>query len=203
MYPLYFTAILKSKDGKLIEIGEACLSETPNTMDFNSEFVPLMRLGTPVEIVRVLDNEELEHFPGKVYRSTKKSLRLTDIPSKTIEAAKTFFEVNAHIPVSLALSPDGSLPFPEEKASRVGGNIRYLSASQIKITALEFVPESQIAAFDADAVSLKNLAVRVARRVSLGHNAAVLLCDILSSSPENLRALARFEASRQPQVRLL
>lgn len=203
MYPLYFNAILKSMDGKLLEIGEACLCETPNTMEFNSEFVPLLRLGTPVEIVRVLDNEELEHFPGNVYRCTKKSLRLTDIPAERFHAAKNLFEVNAHIPVSLALSPDGSLPFPEEKASRIGGNLRYLSTSQIKITALEFVPEGQIAAFHADEVPLRNLAVRVARRISLGHNAAVLLCDILSPSPENLRALARFEAARQPQIRLL
>lgn len=205
MYPIYFPAALKTAGGKLLELGEACLAQAQNAMDFNSEFVPLMNLGEMAEIVRLEDKKELERFPGSVYRCTKKSLRLTGIPSRAIEQANQLFQVNAHIPVSLFLSPDGSPDFQADKASRITGNIRYLSPELIRITALEWIPPGQVFAASASSpeVILNQLCLQVTSRVSLGHNAAVLLCRILPSSPENRRAIARFMREQGPQIRLL
>lgn len=205
MYPLYFSAILKASNGMLLESGEACLPETGSFLDFNGESVPLMNLGEAAEIVRVLGEEELEHFPGQVYRCTKNVLRLTGIPPEALEKARALFDVNAHFPVSMWLSPDGSADFPEEKASRIGGNIRYVSSLRLKVTALEFIPEGQIMTLTTDSpdLLLQRLAVKVVRREALKRNAAVLFCDILTPSEANRRALIRFASSQGPQVRLL
>lgn len=205
MYPLYFSAVLKSADGKTLEEGEACLSLSPDAMDFNSEFVPLLRFGESATLVRVLGEQELESFPGRVYRCTAKSLRLTDIPMEAIDKAKRLFDVNEHIPISMALSPNGSADFPEEKASRIGGNLRYISPTLLRITALEQIPEGQIVRFSVQTpvIRLEQLAARVVRRVPLKRNASVLLCNILPPSIQNSRALERFTTSQGPQVRLL
>lgn len=205
MYPLYFSAVLKTAKGALLETGEACLSEAENALDFNSESVPLMNLGEKAEIVRIVGDRELQRFPGRVYRCTRKSLRLTDVPSQAIDEAKALFHVNAHIPVTLALSPDGALDFDADKASHIGGNIRFLSPERLKITAFKWIPEGQVMTLQAAApeIRLTRLGLRVAQRVPLGRNAAVLLCDILSPSAENRRALARFTSEQQPQIRLL
>ena len=92
MYPLYFAAALKTENGKLLEIGEACLTGE-DTLDFNGEFVPLMNLGEPAQIVRLEKGQETEAFPGQVWRCTKKSLRLTKIPPLRMERAKRLFTV--------------------------------------------------------------------------------------------------------------
>lgn len=205
MYPLYFSAVLKSAKGTVLESGEACLSEAEGAVDFNGESVPLMNLGEKAEIVRMVGERELERFPGRVYRCTRKSLRLTDVPPETLRDAKSLFDVNAHIPVSLALSPDGSTDFPDEKASHIGGNIRFLSSERLRITAFEQISQGQVMVLQTESpqIRLTRLGVRVASRVPLGRSAAVLLCDVLTPSAENRRALARFEAGQGPQIRIL
>lgn len=203
MYPLYFPAVLLSADGKFLTEGEACLSEASGAVDFNGEFVPLLRLGAEVQVVRVLGETPLERFPGQVYRCTKKSLRVTGIPETALAGARALFEVNAHFPASIFLSPDNSFRFAPEKARRLDGNIRFVSSVQLKITAMEPIADGQKALVTAGALSLDRLLIRVAKRTPLGQNAAVLLCDVFEPTLENARALARYAASREPPIRLL
>lgn len=205
MYPLYFSAALKSEDGRLLEIGEACLSETENAIEFNSEFVPLLQLGSTAQIVRVLGNQEFDYFIGKVYLSTQKMLKLIDIPEKVMENAHRLFDVNENLSITLALAPGKSPHFNTQKAAHMAGNVRYLSNDVVKLVAMEFIAEGQILSFSIDSPTIKldELCVTVRERVLLKRNAAVLICDVLPPSAGNRSSLSAFFSKFMPAPKLL
>lgn len=205
MYPLYFSAVLKSAEGKPLEYGEACLSETGCSIDFISEFVPLFKLGSPVCIARISGTEEFEQLPGSVYLSSRKKLQITGVPPKAYDAVRTLFEVNENSSVSLALVEGEPTHFNPQKARHINANLRYLSDSAVKLTAMEFIPEGQEICFSVEtpAISLTDFFVRVERRIPLQRNAALLLCRPIAPGKANRRSIAAFLERLNPGPRLL
>ncbi len=67
-----FPAILKTLEGKILEYGMGSVSEEEQSLDFRGEFVPLFKMGTQLEIVRVQDKIETQRFIGEVYLSSQK-----------------------------------------------------------------------------------------------------------------------------------
>lgn len=194
MFPLYFPALLKTDSGMFLEAGEACLAEQESSVLFNSDFVPLLQLGSPAQIVRVWGDEEFERFCGRVYLSSRKLLQLTDIDTGVMEQARAIFSMNQNIPVQLALAPLGSPRFNVQKAQHVSGHLRYIGAGTIKLMAMEEIPPGQILSVSVQTpeLTLRELKVKVIARTPLQNDTAILQCELLSPGGENANALRTF-----------
>lgn len=188
IYPVYFSALLRTEDGRLLETGEACLSRTENKVTFRNEFVPLVKIDETVEIVRVLGNRQLEAFRGRVYLSSRNLLQIVDVDPQLISQTLQVFDINTYMSTIIALSPNNSPLFNLKKADIIAGTIRYLSMDVIKLSVLPYVGEGQYMKLECDEPPcFKNTVVRVEKRELLGRNAALLLCSIVSQ-PHGERA---------------
>lgn len=110
-----FPAILKTLEGKILEYGMGSVSEEEQSLDFRGEFVPLFKMGTQLEIVRVQDKIETQRFIGEVYLSSQKMLRLISVTDEVLPGAATAYQYNVDIQgQATALIP----PSPEKHAKR-------------------------------------------------------------------------------------
>lgn len=200
MYPIYFSAVLKTAEGVILEEGEACVSETEAAIDFVSNFVPLMKLGITAKIVRMLGDRELECFSGSVYLSSSNLLRIVSVDMNLITEMRRLFSINENITTDLIFAPGRSVHFNVQKAASVSGMIRYLSTDVVKIFSMEYIPEEQNLMFSVETprIKLRRMMVHVRERVLLKRNAAIHLCDVISLSGENRRALTAFATSKKP-----
>lgn len=190
MYPVYFSALLNGEDGRLLEIGEACISRIENKVTFKNEFVPLLKLDTVVEIVRVLGNRQLERFRGRVYLSSRNLLQIIEVDPAIIAKARCLFDINTYMPAYFALSQNKSPSVNLKKAEVVSGTIRYLSMDTIKISVLPYVGEGQYLQVDCGApLELKSTLLQVRQRELLGRKAAILICDLVSIPPAESKRL--------------
>lgn len=82
-----FPAVLKTPEGKVLEYGTACASIREGSIDFKSEFVPLFKMGTPLQVVRTKDEVETQVFSGESYLSTEKLLRLVSVRDEVLPGA--------------------------------------------------------------------------------------------------------------------
>lgn len=200
MYPIYFTAILKTEDGLILEEGEACVSETEDAIDFVSSFVPLMKLGVTAKIVRKLGDRELECFTGSVYLSSASLLRIVDVDVGLVTEMRRLFSINENITTDLVFAPGRSVHFNVQKAASISGMVRYLSMDIVKIFSMEYIPDQQYLMFSVETprIKLNRMMVQVHERILLKRNAAVHICNVVSLSGENRRALAAFTTSKKP-----
>lgn len=194
MVPIYFSASLETEDGQLLEIGEACVSETDDAITFTSAFVPLIKLGTTAQITRVLGGQELNRFKGKVYLSSSKLLQIVGVEPKLVAEMRTIFSVNELASTSLIFAPKASVDFAVQKAESVFGVVRYLSMNVIKIFSMEYISVGQHLMFSLDTpgIKLDNMLVRVNERVLLKRNAALHICSPVAASRDNGMALAAY-----------
>lgn len=79
----WFPALLKTAEGEVLAEGSACVSSETKDVTFQSDFVPLYPVGTPLEIVRLSEAREIHRFFGKVYLSDKTLLRLVSVTDRT------------------------------------------------------------------------------------------------------------------------
>ena len=199
MVPIYFSASLETNDGQVLEIGEACVSETDDAITFTSGFVPLIKLGTTVQITRVLGGQELNRFIGKVYLSSSKLLQIVGVDAELVKTMRQLFSVNELASTSLILAPKASIDFQMQKAESIFGVVRYLSMDIIKIFSMEYISEGQHLVFSLDSpgIKLDNMLVRVRERVLLKRNAALHICTIVSPSHDNGMALAAYSVRKK------
>lgn len=200
MYPIYFSALLKADDGIITEPGEACVSRTENKVTFKSDFVPLVKLDTTVEIVRVLGETELERFVGRVYLSSRNLLQIVGVDEQVMADARGLFDINTYLPAYFTLSPNKSPNFHTRKAELIAGTIRYLSMDTVKISAMPFIGEGQYLMVECEApLELKAMVLRVDKRELLGRKAAILICSITSIPQQEEASLHSYvtELNRQ------
>ncbi|MEG0752613.1 MAG: hypothetical protein RR461_02175 [Angelakisella sp.] len=188
--PMYFSALLKAENGKVMEVGMACISKTENKVTFKSEFVPLVKLGTVVEIVRILGATELERFVGQVYLSSRNLLQIVGVGDAVMEGARKLFDINTYLPAYLALSPNNSPNFSSRKAELIGGTIRYLSMDTVKLSAMPYIGEGQYLMVESEPpLELHSTVLRVEKRELLGRKAAILICSIVVLPKQDEKAL--------------
>ncbi|MDD3428657.1 MAG: hypothetical protein PHG02_01460 [Oscillospiraceae bacterium] len=199
MNPIYFSAVLKIQKGEVLELGQAYLEEEENAVNFCSEFVPLLKLGTTAYIYRTLGDKEMECFTGRVYLSSRKRLQIVDVSPDIMQAARSLFDVNVNLATELYLAPGRSAHFKTEKAEKISGFVRYLSTDTVKICTMEFVDKGQYLMFSAEGMSLMldHMLVLVRERTLLMRNSAILICDIVSLSAQNREALNHFLACKK------
>lgn len=179
MFPIYFSAILRAEDGKVLELGEACVSRTENKVTFKSEFVPLVKLDITAEITRVLGDKELERFVGRVYLSSRNLLQIVGVEDEVIAQARRLFDINTYLPAYFALSPNNSPNFNTRKAELIAGTIRYLSMDTVKVSAMPYIGVGQYLMVECETpLELRATVLRVEQRELLGRKAAILICSI-------------------------
>lgn len=86
-----FKALLRSESGELLAEGRASVDIDQKAVNFESDFVPLYPLGTPMEIVRVYGGKDIHRFFGKVYLSDKKLMRIVSVQDELMPGAELFY----------------------------------------------------------------------------------------------------------------
>ncbi len=184
---------MESQENDILESGQAYISPD-NSVTFTSDFVPLVKLGSEVTVIRVIGEKRLERFVGKVYLSSRKLLRIVDVDKATIGPALNMFESNAVFPAEFLIAPGATTRFNAQKAQAVSGFIRYISPQSVKICTMEFVDKGQYLMFSLEepALPLDKMLVRIKERILLMRSAALLLCEVVSLSMGNGVAIAGF-----------
>lgn len=86
-----FSAVLKSTDGKILEIGAARVYPEQQAIEFYSEFVPLFRMGTALQVIQVKNELEIQAFRGEVYLSSANLLQLVALTDEVLPGAQAAF----------------------------------------------------------------------------------------------------------------
>ena len=193
MYPIYFDALLKAEDQKILELGEACISPDENKITFKSDFVPLFKLDERVNIIRVLGEKQFEVFEGLVYLSSRNLLQITSVDEQLLQGARRLFDVNAQIPVTLTVSPEQSPNFSVKKAEQVSATVRFVSDTVVKLATMQYVGEGHYLYLYAEQpVSLKKTFLRVEERHLLSKRAAICICSVVSQPEGEKEALRQY-----------
>lgn len=186
-----FSAFLESEENDILEPGQAYISHD-NSVTFTSDFVPLIKLGSEVAVIRAIGEKRLDRFVGKVYLSSRKLLRIVDVDSAAIDPALEMFKSNIILPADFLVAPGATTRFNAQKARAVSGFLRYISPQSVKICTMEFADKGDYLVFSLEdpALSLDKMLVCVKERVLLMRSAALLLCEVVSLSMENGVAIA-------------
>ncbi len=100
-----FDAILRSQEGEDIARGEAHISMAQKAVTFESDFVPLYPIGTPMQIVRLHQEKEIHRFSGKVYLSDKKLMRIVAVKDELLPGSEYFYSDKMNFPAILSAFP--------------------------------------------------------------------------------------------------
>lgn len=198
-----FPAVLKTPEGKVLEYGTACASIREGFIDFKSEFVPLFKMGTPLQIVRTKDEVETQLFNGESYLSTEKMLRLVSIRDEVLPGA-----VSAYL-YEVELSGTASaMVQPREQHRRffsLGGrqeelpswqefpvSIYALSLSQLKLTCQVPILQGQRVTLSAGDL-LREITLEVELPVTFGEGeTSSYRCRIIELPGENRARLESY-----------
>lgn len=137
-------AYLKTMQNELLEIGYASVSVTDKSVDFTSDFVPLMKLGERAKIVCVFKDPETHiyiesHlFEGEVYLSSQKLLRIVDVTDSIMTGSERTLTVDTTLKARVANIPTTNSAHPYRPLIRRWSDITvYLVA----VEALRFTSE--------------------------------------------------------------
>ena len=193
MQPIFFSAVLKAENGQTLETGVACVFSDGSVL-FKNEFVPLFRMGSRVEIVRLLDGEEVQSFVGEVYLSSQNLLKITAVDSRVIEEALRIFGANASVLAKLTLKDSHE---PNYRAGDIiDGTVYYLSPNLVKLMSMEQIePGHRLILKLKDPVPTGKLLLQVEERVTIGRLATGYLCQVVGPLSRKVQnALTDFEA---------
>ncbi len=93
----YFEAYLKDENDQLLEIGKGHVSLEKQSVDFVSDFVPLLKFKSTAKIIKLIDGEECHCFVGEVYLSSKNRLQLLDVCDSFITYKELHISQKVHI----------------------------------------------------------------------------------------------------------
>lgn len=192
-YP--FPALLTAGYNNTKEYGQGILVQTENAIDFISDFVPLLPLGTPATIHWVRGEHTVYSYSGRVYLSSAGLLRLVEVSAALLAPARTTLAVNSHIPGTVALVRRDSSTAPE-KLQRHAVEILFLTNSVLKLHGSDYIPEGQqlLLSSEADFLPLTNLPLMVSERILLRRADALLICEVIEGNNENFVALSTYAA---------
>lgn len=188
---LSFPARLRATYNEIEEYGEAHLGAGGNAVDFVSDFVPLIPLGSAATIDWVYADRNISTYTGKVYLSTPTLLRLVDVDEDLVARARGLFASNIRLPGRLR---QGSSP-------PAAVEILYLSVGMVKLcTALTpEIDDRFLLDVEVDFLTLHGLSLRVRQMVPLRRDENLLLCEVERSGNDNYIALSTY-ASRLDRI---
>lgn len=195
-----FTAVLKTPEGKLLEQGYACVSQENGSVDFQSDFVPLFKMGTPLMVVQVQNGMEVHRFFGDVYLSSGRLLRLVRVRDEVLPEARLAltFDVSLSCTVTATISePPARFHLLHRRApapapSCFEGHIHSLSMQQIKLTCAQAFTQGQKLLLDVQEPAFSGLSAEVEQVLDFGQEIFNYRCRFLSLPQETQRALEEY-----------
>lgn len=106
----WFQAVLKDEQGQVLANGNACFSSERAEIEFQSDFVPLYPLDTPLVIERLYHGRVIHDFHGKVYLSSKHLMRLVTVKDRLHLGAQFVYCTDLGLPALVYV-----LDRPQEK----------------------------------------------------------------------------------------
>lgn len=128
-----FPALLKNADGQVLASGQAYLLQSQRSVTFESDFVPLYPIGTPMEIVRMYRGEPVHRFCGQVYLSDKALMRLVQVTDILLPGCEYVYCNELNFTGMMTVLPDT----PPTLMERLGLRLLTASAEQYAITLTE------------------------------------------------------------------
>lgn len=209
-----FPATLRDAEGKLLESGSGSVSQENGTVDFKNEFVPLFKMGTPLQIVRMAGELEVHRFCGEVYLSSERLLRLTGVSDEVLPAAVGAFLFD----VEITGTAQAAVAAPHEafRLLRRGGKghrrqatfpvqIHALSLSVLSFTVGQEIPlehGQQLTLQVTQPLALEQVTLEVTQVLSFGEGIAGYQCRILELPEASRQNLEEYvgELSRRCKI---
>lgn len=188
-----FPALLKSENGKLLEIGQGAVSLENASVDFFSDFVPLFTMGTPVQVVRTFHKKELQRFSGTVYLSSEKYLRITSVTDELLEGSEKYYLFPAELPARVFYTPvdekSGFFKRRREAAlTWMPMTVTMIGMDSLTLTCEEELPEEDSYLLSMESpIRLERVSVPLERQLHFGGDIVTYTCD-LTALPANAKA---------------
>ncbi|MCI8600798.1 MAG: hypothetical protein HFE45_04300 [Oscillospiraceae bacterium] len=132
-----FPAALKSAEGEILARGQASVDVRQQSIEFKSDFVPLYPIGTPMIITRLLDNDEIHQFSGKVYISNKHLMRLVSVEDELLPGAEKIYCCEMSLSAKLLPPRSGLLSFLQK------GKAIDITVTSVTLQQLEFLATTE------------------------------------------------------------
>lgn len=206
MYPIYFKAALKTIDDQVLERGYASISLETRSVDFKSEFVPLMKMGSPVKIVQLAGDLETHTFVGEVYLSAPQLLRIVSVSEAELSsaaqdiaeqrsAAHKQLEITVSIPARLVpvRSNFEAAHFPHPRKTWIDAEIYSISADTIKFSCLRpFLTGQKLLVHVDEPLVIRKMVLDVYQALMFGDDVTGHLCTIDALPQPYSENLARY-----------
>jgi len=187
------TAVLEDHRGKFIEKGMVSIPEDSLALDFTSDFLPLFKLGTPLTVIPVANNEPLDGIRGEVFLSTSTFLRLTNLQERELRELKELLKSNISMQLDLHLCPFAHLPFLIKKAEKINAQIYYLDSKTLKFYTEDPLDIGQKLLLETeDPLTLKKLVVQVDEVLCISNTGLNYICIYINLSPENAESILNY-----------
>ncbi len=181
-----FDAVLKTVGGKIIEIGRGQYNAAAQSVDFESDFVPLFSMGTQLEIMRVHDGVEVHRFAGEVYLSSAHMLRLVSVKGEILpDAALVFlYYVDLEGTAQAAIKVRQRHLFTKrlvERAAEFPVKVHALSVREIKFNtdlSIELDPGQQLTLRLSGGPGIETIPLEVRKAFVFGQEANCYQCRI-------------------------
>ncbi len=205
MYPIYFRAALKTADGRLLEYGRASLSPEAGSIDFRGAFVPLLRLGTSVQILQLSGDEEIHAFTGEVYISSPDLLRIVSARDDELTPAEKCLPVDVRLPAEIRPVSDRELrlidPLSPRHVRWTQAQLLSLAPDTVRFSCPEVFPPEQRFLLQTDGPPLiRGAAIQLEQVIAFGEGG--YLCRILSIPDTYRAALASFVEQEHRRARI-
>lgn len=205
MYPIYFRAALKTADGRLLEYGRASLSPETESIDFKGAFVPILRLGTPVQILQLSGDEEIHAFTGEVYISSPDLLRIVSARDDELTPAEKHLPVDVRLPAEIRPVGEKELrlidPLSPRHARWLRAELLSLSPDMVRFSCPAAFPPEQRFLLQTDGPPLlRGIAIQAEQVISFGESSC--LCRILSIPDRYRDALVSFVEQEHRRIRV-
>lgn len=83
-----FESNLKIASGEVVANGLASVTLKKEEITFVSEYIPIYKEGSPMEVARIFQNKEVHIFSGRVLLSTRKVLKLGSVSDLLLEGSE-------------------------------------------------------------------------------------------------------------------
>lgn len=195
-----FPAVLTAFEGRIEEYGSARPVPDSTSLEFFGEFVPLLRMGETVTVIRLLDGVEAQVFTGQVYLSTRELLRLVDV-TETILPPLLELSVEVEIPAFITLPPVAARPRlfslkRREETPPPGeteATIYTLSPRQLTLRCQRNLPLGQVFTLRTPASpGLTEVVLEVAQVLAFGAQGSGYRCRVMDMPPESRERLLQF-----------
>lgn len=184
---LTFPARLRASYNDILEYGEGHLGTGGDSIDFLSDFVPLIPLGSEATIEWLYADRSITVYQGRVYLSTPTMLRLVGVDEDLVMRARGIFAANTRL-TGLA-HRGGTLP-------PLAVEILYLSVGMVKLGCPLQIEAGERLLLDVevDFLTLHGLSLQVRQLVPLRRDENLLLCEVERSGNDNYIALSTYSS---------